>query len=106
MILRTVPESEAAGPVAFMARNRVAANLLMIFIVAAGVFSARALVQEVFPEFSLDSILVSVVYPGASPEEVEESIVRKIEEQIESWPTPGAMVTAQAPPSSAARSGP
>jgi len=79
----TTPGTEAKGPISFMARNKVAANLLMFIIVAAGVFSAGALVQEVFPEFSLDSVVVSVVYPGATPEEVEESIVRKIEEQIE-----------------------
>jgi multidrug efflux pump subunit AcrB len=67
-----------------MARNRVAANLLMVFLVAAGLFSLRGIVQEVFPEFSLDQVSISVLYPGATPEEVEESILRKIEEQIES----------------------
>ncbi|NNK61600.1 MAG: efflux RND transporter permease subunit, partial [Gemmatimonadetes bacterium] len=67
-----------------MARNRVAANLLMVFLVAAGLFSVRGIVQEVFPEFSLDQVTVSVLYPGATPEEVEESILRKIEEQVES----------------------
>ena len=65
-----------------MARNGVASNLLLFFVVVAGLASAGSLVQEVFPEFSLDTILVSVAYPGATPEEVEESIVRKIEEQI------------------------
>jgi multidrug efflux pump subunit AcrB len=84
VILPTVPTSEAGGPVAFMARNRVAANLLMVFLVAAGLFSVRGIVQEVFPEFSLDQVSVSVLYPGATPEEVEESILRKIEEQVES----------------------
>jgi multidrug efflux pump subunit AcrB len=66
-----------------MARNGVAANLLLFFLLFAGIFSLGSLVQEVFPEFSLDTVQVSVVYPGATPEEVEESIVRKIEEQIE-----------------------
>ena len=65
-----------------MAGHGVAANLLMLFIVAAGLVSMTGLVQEVFPEFSTDQIRVSVRYPGATPEEVEESIVRKIEEQI------------------------
>lgn len=75
---------EYRGPVAFMARNRVAANLLMVFLVAAGLFSLRGIVQEVFPEFSLDQITISVLYPGATPEEVEESVIRKIEEQVQS----------------------
>ncbi len=72
------------GPVAYMARNGVAANLLMFFILAAGLVSLPGLVQEVVPTVSLDAVEVSVVYPGATPEEVEESIVLKIEEQIAS----------------------
>ncbi|MDX1645553.1 MAG: efflux RND transporter permease subunit [Longimicrobiales bacterium] len=71
------------GPVAFMAKHKVAANLLMVVILAAGLVSLGVLVQEVFPEFSLDTITVSVPYPGATPEEVEESIILKIEEQIQ-----------------------
>ncbi|MYI65257.1 MAG: efflux RND transporter permease subunit, partial [Gemmatimonadetes bacterium] len=73
----------ARGPIAYMARNGVAANLLMLFILIAGLFALRGLVQEVFPEISLDRVLVSVVYPGATPDEIEESIILKIEEQIE-----------------------
>ena len=72
------------GPVAYMAKHKVAANLLMIFVIMAGFVSLEALVQEVFPEFSLDIILVSVPYPGATPDEVEESILLKIEEQVQS----------------------
>ncbi len=74
---------EKRGPVAYMARNGVAANLLMAFILVAGLFALRGLVQEVFPEVSLDRINISVPYPGATPDEVEESIIVKIEEQIE-----------------------
>ena len=70
------------GAIAYMARNGVAANLLMFFILAAGLYCLRGLVQEVFPEVSMDRVLVSVSYPGATPDEVEESIVLKIEEQI------------------------
>ena len=79
----TAPPLEARGPIAYMARNGVAANLLMFFILAAGFFSMTRLVQEVFPEISLNLITISVPYPGATPEEVEESILLKIEEQIE-----------------------
>ncbi len=63
------------GPVAYMAKHKVAANLLMVFVIMAGLVSMGALVQEVFPEFSLDVILVSVPYPGATPVEIEESIL-------------------------------
>ena len=72
------------GPLAFMARNPVAANLLMGFLLFAGLLAAMELPQEFLPEASLDRIQVVVPYPGAAPQEVEESIVRKIEEQIES----------------------
>ncbi|MYE05524.1 MAG: efflux RND transporter permease subunit, partial [Bacteroidetes bacterium SB0662_bin_6] len=73
---------EQRGPIAYMAKNSVAANLLMLFLVVAGLAAARDLIQEVLPDFSLDRIQILVPYPGAAPEEVEESIVRKIEEQI------------------------
>ena len=72
------------GPVAYMAKHKVAANLLMTFVILAGLVSLGSLVQEVFPEFSLDTILVSVPYPGATPDDVEESILLKIEEQVQS----------------------
>ena len=77
------PGRESRGPISYMARNGVAANLLMVFILIAGLFALRGLVQEVFPEISMDRVLVSVAYPGATPDEVEESIILKIEEQIE-----------------------
>ena len=70
------------GPVAWMARNGVAANLLMFFMIAAGLFSLQSIIQEVFPEISLDTIQVTVEYPGATPEEIEESVIQRIEESI------------------------
>lgn len=74
---------EQKGVVAFMARNGVAANLLMVFFLIAGLISFSSIVQEVFPENSLDTIQVTVAYPGATPDEVEESILQKIEEGVE-----------------------
>ena len=71
------------GPIAFMARNGVASNLLMLLMFVAGYFSFTTIVQEVFAENSLDTISVSVRYPGATPEEIEESIVQKVEEAVE-----------------------
>ena len=71
-----------SGPIAFMARNSVAANVLMLFLVLAGLAAARNLVQEVLPELSLDQVQVLVLYPGATPAEIEESVVRRIEERI------------------------
>lgn len=66
-----------------MASHPVAANLLMVFIVVAGVVSAYTVKQEAMPEFSLGTIEVRVEYQGASPEEIEESIILRIEERLE-----------------------
>jgi len=67
----------------WFARNGVAANLLMLLLLLGGGAAAYTTVQEVFPEFSLDSVQIEVAYPGGSPEEVEQSIVRRIEDRIE-----------------------
>jgi len=67
----------------WFARNGVAANLLMLLLLLGGGAAAFTTVQEVFPEFSLDAVEIRVPYPGGSPEEVEQSIVRRIEDRIE-----------------------
>jgi multidrug efflux pump subunit AcrB len=72
------------GAIAWMAGNSVAANLIMLFLLIGGFFWATQTKQEVFPEFTLDQVVVSVVYPGASPEEVEEGIILPVEEAIQS----------------------
>ena len=69
--------------IAWFARNGVAANLMMVVILVAGVVTMFRVKVEVFPEFSLDMITVSVEYLGASPEEVEEAVNIRIEEQIQ-----------------------
>jgi len=71
------------GAIAFMARNGVAANLLMFAMVIAGIIAFGKIVQEVFPDSSLDTIKVTVNYPGATPAEIEESIVQRVEEAVE-----------------------
>ncbi|MDJ0979655.1 MAG: efflux RND transporter permease subunit [Erythrobacter sp.] len=71
------------GVIAFMARNGVAANLLLLAMFVLGVISFGQIVQEVFAESSLDTIEVSVNYPGATPAELEESVVQRIEEAVE-----------------------
>ena len=70
--------------IAWMAQNSVAANLLMLLILLVGGVSFTNVVQEVFPEASLDAVQIRVEYLGASPEEVEDGVVRRVEEQIES----------------------
>ncbi len=68
--------------VAWFAENHVAANLLMLFLLAAGIFTGITMKIEVFPETELDIISVRISYSGASPAEVEEAVLRRIEEQV------------------------
>lgn len=75
-------ERALRGPIAWMVRNRVTPDLLMIVLICGGLFMAGRIKQEVFPEFSLDQVLVEVPYPGASPEEVEQGILLAVEEAV------------------------
>ena len=70
------------GPIGWMARNIVAANILMVALLGGGIATFSSIRQEVFPDFTLDTVTVSVAYPGASPEEVEQGIVLAIEEAV------------------------
>ncbi|MEM6532300.1 MAG: efflux RND transporter permease subunit [Myxococcota bacterium] len=70
------------GPIAWMAKNSVAANLGMFVLFIAGAIGLLTARQEVFPEFDLDVVGVNVVYPGASPEEVEQGITLAVEEAV------------------------
>ncbi len=69
---------------ASFARNTVFANILLLLIFFAGFLATKMMVRESFPEFSIDKIVITVPYPGADPEEVEEGINQKIEEALES----------------------
>ncbi len=75
-------QGELPGPIAYMAGNGVAANLLMLAILAAGLVSLTGLDRISWPIIDFYTIEVSMTYPGASPEEIEESIVIKIEDQV------------------------
>ena len=89
--------TEPGGPIAYMASNRVAANLLMMGILAVGLVSLTGLDREAWPKVPFNTIEVSVAYPGATPEEVEESIVAKIEEQVEALSDVKAVKSIAAP---------
>ena len=84
----TPPHAAADGAtglhaiIEWLARNHVAANILMITLLAGGLDSAFTIKQEVFPSFQLDVIDVSVSYPGSSPKEVEDGVVLPIEEEL------------------------
>ena len=72
------------GWMKWMANNHVAANLLMLVFIVGGLIRSKNIKEEIFPEIQLDMIRVQVPYPGAGPEEVEEGIILKIEDNLTS----------------------
>ena len=70
------------GVLAYMAKNSVAANIVMLILIGGGLLMLPRIKQEVFPQFELDLVLINVPYPGASPQEVEEGVVLPIEEAV------------------------
>lgn len=71
------------GTLGWFVQNPVAANLVMLLILAGGFMSMSSLNKELFPSVAQDVIQVSVAYPGAGPREVEEQICIRIEEAIQ-----------------------
>ena len=71
-----------SGPIAWMTHHTVAANLVMLIFILGGLIVMTNVKQEVFPEFKVDQIRVTVPYPGASPEEVEQGIILSIEDVV------------------------
>ncbi|MGL4941780.1 MAG: efflux RND transporter permease subunit [Thermoguttaceae bacterium] len=68
--------------VRWVVSNSAAMNTLMFSVIVAGIFSFANMRRELFPQFDLDVIVISVPYPGAVPEEVENGICQKIEEAV------------------------
>ena len=75
---------DKGGPIAWMAGHSVAANLMMVVLLVGGFIWGMHIKQEVFPAFDLDRVTISVPYPGASPEEVEQGIILVVEEAVQS----------------------
>ncbi len=81
--MATEKQERPRGAIAWMAGHPVAANLLMLVFVVGGMTTALNIKQEVFPDITPDTVTVSVAYPGASPEEVENAILLAIEEGVQ-----------------------
>ncbi len=69
--------------IGWFSRNHVAANFLMVIVVIQGLLTWGTLKTEIFPETSIDTISVTVIFPNATPEEVEKGICVPIEEAIQ-----------------------
>ncbi|GAW94494.1 MULTISPECIES: efflux RND transporter permease subunit [Colwellia] len=72
------------GIIAWFARNSIAANLLMFFILIGGSLTALTINKQMFPQLEYNWISYNAPYPGAAPQEVEEGITIKIEEALKS----------------------
>ncbi len=76
------PGSPLDRAIDWFARNPVASNLFLVMIVVGGLATAPSVTMEAFPELTTGIITVNVEYPGASPQEIEEGITVRIEEQL------------------------
>lgn len=70
------------GIVDWFCRNPVAAYVLLFIVFACGILAARLVPLETFPEYDPGIIRITVPYPGATPFEVEEDIVKRVEESL------------------------
>ena len=68
-----------SGPIAWMASHGIAPNLLMLALIVGGIITSMSIKKEVFPEFTVDVVQVRLVYPGASPSEMEQGVVLPVE---------------------------
>ena len=78
-----LPPERSTGPIAWMARNSVAANLLMTALIVGGLYMMLVVVkQEYLPRTEPDTATISVYSPGATPADVEQSIVLVLESAV------------------------
>jgi multidrug efflux pump subunit AcrB len=82
MTVSTTAARYGRSLIAWFASNPVAANLLMVLIVGAGLASAFSIEKQTLPEFETDTVTILVPFPGAGPSEVEQGVVLKVEEAI------------------------
>lgn len=65
-------------------KNKVFANILLVVVLLGGIVAAHTMIREDFPSVTLDSVMVNLDWDGASPEDVEEGVSRKVEDAIDS----------------------
>ena len=75
--------TDSYGLIGWFSKNPVAANLLMLLIIAAGFISVSNISKEMFPVGELDQIQVIAVYPGEAPVEVEKAVILPMESAVQ-----------------------
>lgn len=66
----------------WFAAHPTAANLLLMLLIAAGLFTAPSLKRETFPDYRPVEVSVEVVYRGASAADVEDAVCRRLHEAV------------------------
>ncbi|BAQ69992.1 AcrB/AcrD/AcrF family transporter [Rhodovulum sulfidophilum] len=74
--------SAAGGLLSYFTRHRTAANLLLLLLIVAGLFSAPRMRAQFFPDVIVETVSVSVIWEGAGPEEVDAGIVQLLEPEL------------------------
>ncbi|WIH85306.1 efflux RND transporter permease subunit [Brachyspira pilosicoli] len=69
--------------VELFAKNRLLVNVIILITIAVGMFSYTAIKKEAFPSTNFDVMIVQVIYPGASPEDVEQNAMIPIEDELQ-----------------------
>ena len=75
-------ENKYNGLIYWFVENHVAANILMLLFVVGGIVTVKNMKTETFPSIDPRLVTVSVVYPGASPNEVADSITSRVEDEL------------------------
>ena len=75
--------TDIKGAIAWFASNPVAANLMMLLIIVAGLISAVTIKKAIMPQFDANMIQIRIPYLGATPEDVEEGVVLRVEEAVQ-----------------------
>lgn len=78
--MKLVPEK---GLIAWFTYNPVAANLMMLLIIAAGLYSMSNISKDMFPRPELSTINITAVYPGATPVDMEEGVILPMESALQ-----------------------
>lgn len=76
------PVAVASGPIALFASHRTAANLVLALMVVCGLFAVSKINRQFFPDFGIDFVTVTMSWPGASAEDVDNNIVQAIEPAV------------------------
>ena len=66
----------------FFVQHRTSANIIMIIMIVVGVLSIGRLNKQFFPDFDVDLIAVSIDWPGATAEEIDQNIIQLLEPEL------------------------